>query len=218
MPGPRSQHGMAAVGGKLYVVGGVVRRQRRRRSGPTTRRPASGRRTCPTCPTEREHLSVVEADGRLFAIGGRKGSVNLDAVEAYDPATNSWETLAPMPTARGGMAIGTIDGSIHTAGGEDLQALSTYPQHEVFDTATGTWSTAPDLPTKRHGVAGAVVDGRWYVIGGGRAAMLSTSDIVEVFTPVAQPRLRAFQTSSLGHWLAHSCVTNGNVVVAPGAG
>ena len=31
-----------------------------------------------------------------------------------------------------------------------------------------------------------------------------------------QARFRAFHTSSLGHWLAHSCVANGNVVVASG--
>lgn len=182
MPGPRSQHGMAVADGKLYVVGGVGR-------GATERAvwaydPASGewQTNLPDLPTEREHLSVVESGGKVYAIGGRKGS-NLGAVEAYDPATNSWETLAPMPTARGGMAAGVVDGLIHTAGGEDLQAISTYPQHEVFDPASVTWAAAPDLPTKRHGLASAVVDGRWYVIGGGRAAMLSTSDIVEVFTP-----------------------------------
>jgi len=81
------------------------------------------------------------------------------------------------------MAVGVIDGMIHTAGGENLQAVSTYPEHEVFDDATGAWATAPDLPTKRHGLAAAVVDGRWYVIGGGRAAGLSVSDVVEVYTP-----------------------------------
>jgi N-acetylneuraminic acid mutarotase len=133
-------------------------------------------------PTEREHLSVVEAGGKLYAIGGRKGS-NLGANEVYDPATNAWTMLADMPTPRGGMAIGVIGDAIHAAGGENLQAMSTYPEHEVFDIATGTWAKAPDLPTKRHGLAAAVVDGHWYVIGGGRSAMLSASDIVEIFTP-----------------------------------
>lgn len=137
MPAPRAQHGMAAVNGKLYVAGGVV-------SGPDPRAlwaydPATGewQTNLPDMPTEREHLSVVEAGGKLYAIGGRKGS-NLPATEVYDPATNMWTTLAPMPTARGGMAAGVIDGMIHTAGGENLQAISTYPEHEVFDTADGT--------------------------------------------------------------------------------
>jgi N-acetylneuraminic acid mutarotase len=182
MPAPRSQHGSAAIDGKIYVVGGVVR-------GPDLRAlwaydPVSGEwdTKLPSMPTEREHLSVVEAGGRLYAIGGRKGR-NFTAVEAYDPKTNRWETLPGMPTARGGMAVGVIGAAIHTAGGENLEALSTYPQHEILDTTTMTWSKGPDLPTKRHGLAAAVVGNRWYVIGGGRSAMLSVSNIVEVFTP-----------------------------------
>jgi N-acetylneuraminic acid mutarotase len=91
--------------------------------------------------------------------------------------------LPDLPTPRGGSATGLIGDVIHVAGGEDLNAFSTYRQHEALDLRTMTWSTAPDLPTKRHGLASAVVDGRWYVIGGGRAAGLSVSDIVEVFTP-----------------------------------
>ena len=187
MPGPRSQHGMAALGGKLYVVGGEV-------AGSSDRAlwaydPATGewQTDLPEMPTERNHLSVAEADGRLFAVGGRVsglgGSRNLTVVESYDPATNTWESLPEMPTGRGGMAAGTIDGRIHTGGGEDLASGSTHAEHEVFDTATGTWSVADDLPTPRHGIGSAVVDGRWYLIGGGTQAGLSTSDVVEVFSP-----------------------------------
>jgi N-acetylneuraminic acid mutarotase len=143
-----------------------------------------------------EHLAgfaAIELEGRhrdmmeMFAVGGRvsslAGSRNLTAVEAYDPATNTWESLPEMPTGRGGMAIGSIGGRIHTGGGEDLAAGSTHPEHEVFDTATGTWSAADDLPTPRHGIGAAVVDGRWYLIGGGTQAGLSTSDVVEIFSP-----------------------------------
>jgi non-specific serine/threonine protein kinase len=104
-------------------------------------------------------------------------------VEAYDPATNTWRALPDLPTPRGGSTAGLIGDAIHVAGGENLNAMSTYAEHEVLDLATMTWSRGPDLPTKRHGLASAVVDGHWYVIGGGRAAGLSVSDIVEIFTP-----------------------------------
>jgi hypothetical protein len=164
------------------VVGGVVRGFDSRSLWAFDPKTGDWQMDLAMMPTEREHLSVVEAGGRLVAIGGRLVS-NLAGVEAYDPATNAWATLPPMPTGRGGMAAGVIGDRIHTAGGEDLTALSTYPNHEVLDLATMTWSRGPDLPTKRHGLASAVVDGRWYVIGGGRSAMLSVSDIVEVFTP-----------------------------------
>jgi non-specific serine/threonine protein kinase len=183
MPTGRWQHASAAVGGRVYVVGGVVEGNGDSRS-LWAYDPVSGewQADLAPLPTEREHLSAVELDGRLIVIGGRKVR-NLGAVEAYDPTTDTWETLPELPTPRGGMAVGVIRGRIHAAGGENLGSMATHPEHEVFDPVTMTWSKAPDMLTKRHGLASAVVDGRWYVIGGGRAAMLSVSNIVEVFEP-----------------------------------
>jgi N-acetylneuraminic acid mutarotase len=183
MPKGRWQHASAVVEGRIYLVGGVI-------EGNSNNRetwmfdPATGdwRTDLALMPTEREHLSAVASGGRVIALGGRKVT-NFGAVEAYDPATDTWETLPSMPTPRGGMAVGLIGDVVHAAGGENLAAMSTYPDHETLDLATMTWSRGPDMLTKRHGLASAVVDGRWYVIGGGRAAMLSVSDIVEVFTP-----------------------------------
>ena len=182
MPGGRWQHASVAIDGKIYVVGGVVQ-------GPNPRALwaydiASGvwRTDLAPMPTEREHLTAVAANGKLIAIGGRK-TQQSGAVEEYDPATNTWRSLPDLPTPRGGSAAGLIGNVIHVAGGENLNAMSTDPQHEALNLSTMTWSSAPDLPTKRHGLASAVVDGRWYVIGGGRAAGLSVSDVVEVYAP-----------------------------------
>ena len=40
---------------------------------------------------------------RIFVVGGRAGP-NTAALEAYSPATNTWQRLADLPTARGGLA------------------------------------------------------------------------------------------------------------------
>jgi len=182
MPGGRWQHASVTIGDTIYVVGGVVRDRNPRELWAYDIPSGVWRIDLALLPTEREHLTAVAANGLLIAIGGRKGH-QIGAVEAYDPATNSWRSLPDLPTPRGGSAAGLIGNVIHVAGGENLDAYSTYPQHEALDLATDTWSRAPDLPTKRHGLASAVVDGRWYVIGGGRAAGLSVSDVVEIFTP-----------------------------------
>jgi N-acetylneuraminic acid mutarotase len=182
MPAARWQHASVTIGQTIYVVGGVVRDRNARELWAYDISGGFWRTDLAPLPTEREHLTAVAADGQLIAIGGRLGH-QIGAVEAYDPATDTWRSLPDLPTPRGGSATGLIGDVIHVAGGEDLNAFSTYRQHEALDLRTMTWSTAPDLPTKRHGLASAVVDGRWYVIGGGRAAGLSVSDIVEVFTP-----------------------------------
>ena len=49
---------------------------------------------------------VAALDGKLYAVGGRveeeQAEVDRPAntVERYDPATNAWEEVAPMVTAR----------------------------------------------------------------------------------------------------------------------
>lgn len=51
-------------------------------------------------------------------MGGINASGILKTVEAYDPKTNTWTPLAPMPTARDGLggALGQ-DGKIYAVGG-----------------------------------------------------------------------------------------------------
>ena len=182
MPSGRWQHASVTIGDTIYVVGGVVQDRNARELWAYDIPSGVWRTDLAPLPTEREHLTAVVWDGQLIAIGGRK-THQIGAVEAYDPATNTWRSLPDLPTPRGGSAAGLIGNVIHVAGGENLNAASTYAEHEALDLATMTWSRAPDLPTKRHGLASAVVDGRWYVMGGGRAAGLSVSDFVEVFTP-----------------------------------
>ena len=58
--------------------------------------------------------------GRLHVIGGEAGPPPLGTWtthEAYNPATNTWESLAPMPTARHGLGVGTIGNLLFAATG-----------------------------------------------------------------------------------------------------
>jgi N-acetylneuraminic acid mutarotase len=135
-------------------------------------------------PTPRDHLAVVEADQRIYAIGGRRDTDfgrNLDANEMYDRHTNVWTSLAPLPTPRSGIAAAELDGRIYVFGGEG--PTGTFSQNEAYDPATNTWETMPPMPTARHGLGAAVVDGTIYVIGGGRTPGGSVSDLNEAFTP-----------------------------------
>jgi hypothetical protein len=108
--------------------------------------------------------------------------INVNMLTAYDPATNTWESLPPMPTSRGGLTSGALSGRVHVVGGEDLSpGGATYHEHEVYDPLTRTWTTTVELPTSRHGLTSQVIDGAWYVIAGGPTPNLSVSDVVEIF-------------------------------------
>src|SRR5580704_8481341 len=56
--------------------------------------------TMASMPTARQQLAAGVVNGRLYAIGGLDSVGYSNAVEAYDPATDTWSTKASMLTAR----------------------------------------------------------------------------------------------------------------------
>lgn len=68
-------------------------------------------------------LAVRMADGRVLVAGG-SGVKVTDAADLYDPATNSWSALPPMPAPhRDGAAVLLADGSVLIVGGLGDAAL-----------------------------------------------------------------------------------------------
>ncbi|MEA2717233.1 MAG: hypothetical protein QOI99_1550, partial [Actinomycetota bacterium] len=100
-----------------------------------------------------------------------------DTAERYDPVADGWQTLAPLPTARGGSGVALSSGQVVVAGGED--AARVYPQVEALDLATGRWSSLPPMPTPRHGLALVTVAGTVYALVGGTSAGVSPSAVTE---------------------------------------
>ena len=83
-------------------------------------------------------------------------------IEAYDPATDRWSTLAPMSCARNHMGGGAIEDKLYVAGGRPGNQSCV----EAYDPASNTWTQKASMPTARSGVAGAVVGSCLYVFGG----------------------------------------------------
>ena len=75
------------------------------RTKPTTRQPTAGRRSKPM-PTPRNHPAIGVVAGKIYLIGGRITAnniggfvaANVDVVEEYNPATDSWRAMNRMPT------------------------------------------------------------------------------------------------------------------------
>src|SRR5438067_6271696 len=100
-------------------------------------------------PTARTGLRVAVVNGILYAIGGADNSgANLNRVEAYDPATNTWSQKAPMATARQIFAAGALNGTIYALGGVGLvgNSFGALASVEAYDPAGNTWTPAPPLP------------------------------------------------------------------------
>ena len=161
--------GGAALGGKLYVVGGKTS------SGPRTTMYAYDPTTdswsqAPSLPAGYpaiENPAVAAYGGKLYVFGGSTDAFSGAVANAasFDPATSSWTTLANMPTARGGLRAEVIGTKLYVVGGMDSggASLSTV---EIYDPAAGSWSTGPAMSIRRDNPGTAVLDGKLYVFGG----------------------------------------------------
>jgi N-acetylneuraminic acid mutarotase len=135
-------------------------------------------------PTPREHLAAA-SDGRfLYAVGGRALSPdkNSPALERYDPATDRWQRLPDMPTARGGLGAAIADGHLIAVGGET--STDVLGEVESYNLATKNWSNAPSMRTPRHGIAVAAIDRSLYSLGGaprpGHASASATAEALRL--------------------------------------
>ncbi|HYF38700.1 MAG TPA: kelch repeat-containing protein [Gemmatimonadales bacterium] len=127
-------------------------------------------------PTSRWHpaAGVIKQDGRerLYAIGGFDPFFGVtSSVEAYDFATNSWSTKAPLPVpvmlANG---AGTINGKLYHSGGivEDPSTGMGGPVNHLYEynPTRNTWTRKADMPKRvAQGVTG-VINGKLYVLAG----------------------------------------------------
>ncbi|NIR95350.1 MAG: galactose oxidase, partial [Gammaproteobacteria bacterium] len=77
-------------------------------------------------PTARFGLSCSVVDGKIYAIGGAVSPTGtpLATVEAYDPATDTWSSKAPMPTARNFLTTSAVNGIIYAIGGDFAQQFT----------------------------------------------------------------------------------------------
>src|SRR6476619_4159661 len=116
----------------------------------------------------RHHTGGAFVDGKFYVAGGRTGntedSVNLTSLEAYDPATNTWEQRAPMPTGRSEIAVAAFNGELFVFGGE---LPGVYANVEAYNPVTNTWRQEASMSVARHGIWASVIGNKIYMPGGG---------------------------------------------------
>lgn len=171
MPTARGYLQVAVVNGKIYAIGG---------SGPIGTNeeydPATDTWTTKSPkPTLEQAYAIAVFQNKIFCIGGlpyyRIGGLPYGyqgVNEAYDPATDSWETKANMPTPRYGLMANVVNGKIYCMGGtrwlEYNQGADQLNTTEVYDPSSNTWTTKAPMPNPA-GYVSAVIDNKIYVIG-----------------------------------------------------
>ena len=134
MPHARDHFHAAVLNGTFYAIGG--REVKINATIPfvdafdfrAQRRTTLGTRL----PTERGGFASAVLGNEILVIGGEGGGNTYDAVEAYNPETNTWRELAPMPTARHGIQAAVCNGGVYVAAGGIKQGVGPSAEHEVF--------------------------------------------------------------------------------------
>src|SRR2546427_6526525 len=115
MPTARDHHAAAPLNGRFYAIGGGLNRQYGQNLGVTEEYdPATDRWTRKAdLPTPRSGITAAVVKDRIYVFGGEAPSGTFPENEAYHPASDSSEALAPMPTAPHRFGSASLDGPIH---------------------------------------------------------------------------------------------------------
>lgn len=141
-------------------------------------------------PTPRVEICTAVVDGRIYAIGGGSSHDPTETfypvVEAYDPATDEWDTnFMPLFPGRMGAAGGVIDNKIYIAGGlANWSPLSILDELKIFEPSTGSWSTGAPMPTAVYYASAVVFNDLLYVFGGCTNATWLGEPCVQIYDPI----------------------------------
>lgn len=142
-------------------------------------------------PEGRDHAAGAVIEDTFYILGGRnRGQHNVrDTVFALDLKNlkKGWKTKhGRLPTARGGLAAGTIGRLVYTFGGEGNPAEGSqgvFNETEVYDTKTDSWKRLPPMAVPRHGTAAVAVGKQVFIPGGGILQGGSPVDVFNAYRP-----------------------------------
>jgi N-acetylneuraminic acid mutarotase len=184
LSGSRENHGVIALDGRIYVIGGnhadsqIVKTE--------VYDPASDRwATRAPMPFGSHHLAVALLDGKIYTFGGFTAPAHgkpVDVAFEYDPKADSWRALPKLSSPRGSPAAVGLNGKVHVIGGRGTDN-ATVATHDVFDPATSQWSTLAPLSKARDHIGLIVVAGKIHAIGGRLLSTNTNQALHEVYDP-----------------------------------
>jgi hypothetical protein len=126
-----------------------------------------------------------DTNGIIYFVGGSNGYYASTDVEGYNPTTNQWASITPMPEGMASQATAAgLKGLLFSIGGlgpDDSNGAGVDTVY-AYSPSRKAWITEPPMPTARYSLAAATgPDGRIYAIGGANAT--GVLNVVEAFNP-----------------------------------
>jgi N-acetylneuraminic acid mutarotase len=133
----------------------------------------------------RQETAVVELGGEIYLIGGYDEQQRIvPAVEAFNPATNTWRAVAALPIAIHHVNAAVTGDRIYIAGHLGPDGFNAGGAVFEYDPAQDAWTQKTSMPAgrERGASAVAVAGGNIFVFGGLRGG---SRDEVDVYDPRA---------------------------------
>jgi N-acetylneuraminic acid mutarotase len=159
---------------------------------------------------------MVGHGGKLYRIGGfiaknKDGQEHdlwsLADVACYDPATNRWTEMSPLPQPRSSFDAAVLGDKIYVVGGWQIAGDAENTWHKTAYTldlseANPSWQALPEPPLQRRALSVAAHAGKIYAIGGMQREGGPTTR-VDIFDPATgswseAPRLQGEPMDGFG--------------------
>ena len=142
----------------------------------------------PPLPEPRQHVGGAVVGHTFFVIGGRENGIGeyrntTYALDLENPV--AWKTMAPMSTARGGVACAALGTKIYCFGGEGNpdNPQRVFNETQAYDVKADSWADLEPMPVPRHGAGVAAVNNMIYYVGGGAKTASFPVGITDSFQP-----------------------------------
>jgi N-acetylneuraminic acid mutarotase len=132
----------------------------------------------------RSEAATTFANGKIYVIGGLARGLEASTLnQQYDPVTDTWREMAPMPFPLSHPNAAALNNRIYVIGGF-LSQVHVGAQEKAleYDPAADRWRVLAPLKVPRGSIGVAAVNGRIHAIGG-RTWDRVTSAAHEVYDP-----------------------------------
>ena len=219
LPEPLSSFGAAVAGGWLYVYGGHTGTEHEHSAANLSKHfrrvELDGAGEWEDLPMQLplQGLAMVAHGGKVYRIGGmnaRNATVDdeedlhsTDEFAEFDPATNKWTVLTPLPAPRSSHNAVVIGDRLYVVGGWALAGSSPGEWqtdalvYNVADPGEG-WQKLPKPPFRRRALAVSHWNGRLVALGG-LDDEGEVSQRVDMFDPQSGQWMQGPELSGAGH-------------------
>ncbi|MDQ2809264.1 MAG: hypothetical protein M3Z04_20510, partial [Chloroflexota bacterium] len=163
-------------------------------------------------------ISAASDGSAAYAVGGLASTGYLSATRRYDPPTDTWTALPPLPLPVAGASVvyAPNTGKLYVFGGEsDGVTISTATQ--IYDPASQSWTRGAPLPAPRAAMTAGYWNGHIYLAAGTNTVRFTPQLQMWDYNPLTDSWTTTLPTLPRDTMGAAGGVLNGRMLIAGGA-